>query len=117
MNFSLPLPQDKKLTVVFRVEPGCLGPQGADYIESFCRYAHNGVESIDSDFVHWELVPRYEKSLPEMQYMINNKQLTQQKAQKYLEMFNKNLDEFEGHFHDKLTELIEQYANQFIRNA
>ena len=106
MKTKLPLPQDKKLTVVFRVEPGCLGPDGKDHIEEFCRYAEKGVESVDSDFVHWEIVPRHDKSLPEMQYKVANKNLTHDQAAKYLEIFEKNLDEFEGHLHEKLALLI-----------
>jgi len=106
-NFSLP--QEKKLTVVVRIEPGCLGPEGIERIEGFCNFAQAEVESIDSDFVQWELVPRYDKSLPEMQYKTINKILTHDKAAKYLEIFNKNLDEFEDHIHEKLTVLIDQY--------
>ena len=29
----------KKLLVMYRIEPGCLGPQGADYVEEFCVFA------------------------------------------------------------------------------
>ncbi len=111
MKISLPLPQDKKLTVIVRVEPGCLGPDGKDHIEEFCNFAQAEVEPIDSDFVHWEIVPRHDKSLPEMQYKTINKMLTHDKAAKYLKMFNKDLDEFEGHLHDKLAVLIEQHLD------
>jgi len=109
MKNNLPLPQDKKLTVLFRVEPGCLGPDGKEYIEEFCSFAQKEVESIDSDFVHWDIVPRHDKSLPEMQYKVGGKRLTHDKAEKYLEIFKKNLDEFEGHLHEKLSLLIGQY--------
>jgi len=109
METKLPLPKDKKLMVVFRVEPGCLGPEGEDHIDKFCSTAQKEVEPIDSDFVHWELVPRHDKSLPEMQYQINHRDLTHDKAARYLQVFNKNLDEFEGHFHEKLASLIDEY--------
>jgi len=109
MKIKLPLPQEKKLTVVCRIEAGCLGPEGADHIEEFCNFAQTEVEPIDSDFVHWELIPRHDKSLAEMQYKINNKKLNHDKAAKYLAMFNKNLDEFEDHLHEKLSHLIDQY--------
>ena len=109
MKISLPLPQEKKLTVVCRIEPGCLGPEGKDHIDEYCRFAQKQVEPIDSDFVHWELVPRFDKTLPEMQYKIGNKNLTHDKAAKYLEMFKKNLDVFEDHLHEKLADLVDHY--------
>ncbi len=34
------LADDKKLHLLYRVEPGCLGPTGADTIERFCEYAN-----------------------------------------------------------------------------
>jgi len=98
--------------VVFRVEPGCLGPEGKDHIDEFCRTAQVQVESIDADFIHWELVPRHEKSLSEMQYQINHRDLTHDKAARYLQAFDKDLDEFEGHLHDRLAQLIDQYLDQ-----
>lgn len=112
MKNNLPLPQEKKLTIVFRVEPGCLGPQGAAHIEEFCRFAQKEFETVDADFIHWEIVPRHDKSLAEMQYQVNNKNLSHDKAAKYLTVFNKNLDEFEGHLHQKLTLLIDQYLGR-----
>ena len=69
------LPDSKKLTVVYRVEPGCLGPTGRDNIEAFCDYANKELAPTDSGFVNWEIMPRYDKSLPEMQYLIANKKL------------------------------------------
>ncbi len=89
MSNSLSLPKEKKLTVTYRVEPGCLGPKGADHIEKFCLFAQKQVESIDADFVHWEIVPRYDKSLPEMQYQIGKKRLSHDKAATYLQLFGK----------------------------
>ena len=112
MKINLPLPQEKKLTVICRVEPGCLGPDGLDHIEDFCNFAQKQVEPIDFDFIHWLLVPRFDKSLPEMQYKIGDKRLTQSNAEKYLEMFNKNLDEFEEHLNEKLTQLINQFLGR-----
>lgn len=109
MKVKLPLSQDQKLMVVCRIEPGCLGPDGKAHIQAFCDFAQAQVESIDADFVHWELVPRNDKSLPEMQYKIRNKKLTHDKAAKYLELFKKDLDEFEGHLHEKISHLVDEY--------
>ena len=109
MNTHTPLAKDKKLTVVFRVESGCLGPEGDDHIEEFCDFAQKEIESIESDIVQWEIIPRRDKSHPEMEYKISSKKLSHEKAIKYLDAFQKNLDEFETNLHEELTRLIEQY--------
>ncbi len=109
MKSNLPLADDKKLTVVFRLETGCLGPAGETHIEAFCQLALNKFSSMHSDFLHWGIVPRYDKSLPEMQYVFNYKNLSQEQATKFFALFDVSLDEFEDTLHKKLTVLIEQY--------
>lgn len=109
MKNNLPLPQEKKLMVLFRLEPGCLGPDGKDHIDKFCQLAQQEFESLHSDFVHWDIVPRHDKSLPEMQYKINNKNLSHDKAEKFLNIFHKNLNDFEDQLHKKLAVFIDQY--------
>ncbi len=109
MKARLPLSQDQKLTVVCRIEPGCLGPDGKKHIQAFCDFAQKQVEPIDADFVHWELVPRNDKTLPEMQYQVKGKKLTHDKAAKYLALFRKDLDVFEDHLHEKLSHLVDEY--------
>lgn len=80
MQIKLPLPDEKKLTVVSRIEPGCLGPEGDNLVDDFCQFAQKGLASLDSDFVHWELSPRVDKSLPEMQYHLQQKRITHDQA-------------------------------------
>lgn len=109
MNHNLPLPQSKKLVVTYRVEPGCLGPEGKNHVDSFCQLAEKGVASVDSDFIHWHITPRHDKNLAEMHYSVNGKELNHDMADKYLNVFGKNLDEFEGHLHENLALIIDFY--------
>lgn len=109
MKINLPLPQDKKLTILFRVEAGCLGPNGTAHIENFCKLAQQQLAEIDSDFVCWQIVPRHNKSLPEIQYQINNKNLSADKADQFLRLFDKNRLEFEDNFNKKLSLIIDQF--------
>lgn len=106
------LPDDKKLIVLFRVEPGCLGPNGKDYIEDFCYFAAKALAEVDAGFVRWQIVPRYDKSLPETQYLLAGKQLTYQQACKYMVLLGKELDDFEMHLNDKLSELIDEHLGR-----
>ena len=112
MKTERPLPRDMKLTVVYRIESGCLGPNGKDHVGKFCSFARSEIESESSAFVDWEIIPRDNSLLPEMQYQIEDKKLSRQQAAKYLEMFRKNLDEFEEDTHSKVAYLIERYMGR-----
>jgi len=72
MENNLALPDDKKLTVVVRVESGCLGQDGGKCIEEFCKVAHLEFSAIDSGLINWQVLPRLDKSLPEIQYKTIN---------------------------------------------
>jgi len=112
MSASHPLPDHQKLTVTYRVEPGCLGPEGKNYVDAFCVFAQKKVVDLDADFICWNIVPRSVKSLPEMEYHILNKQLTHDKADKYLQIFGKSLDEFEDHIMGESVALIDQFFDR-----
>ena len=101
--------EKNKLTVVLRIEPGCLGPNGKEYVEDFSRFAQGKVEALDAEFVRWEVVPRYDKALAEMQYKVANKNLSREQAAKYLDVFARDIDEFEGELQDRLATFIDQF--------
>jgi hypothetical protein len=81
-------------------------------VEKFCAYAQKQFETVDSDFIRWEIIPRHDKSLPEMQYQVGKRNLTHDKAEKYLKIFSKELDEFEGHLEGNLTEYIDFFLGR-----
>ncbi|WP_237158852.1 hypothetical protein [Shewanella khirikhana] len=97
------------LLILHRLEPGCLGPDGADHVEQFCQLAEKAIQGLAPEVCQWQLVPRFDKSLPEMSYFLGSKQLTKEQTDRYLEMFSLEIDEFEERFHAKLTQLINQY--------
>ncbi|RDH43361.1 hypothetical protein [Zooshikella ganghwensis] len=109
MTTQLPLPEEKKIVVLIRVEPGCLGPEGKNHIEPFCIYMQNHVASVHSDFAKWKIRPRLDKDLPELEYFLLNKKLTSARVEKYLHIFNLNLPHFEDEIHDLLDQEIEQF--------
>ncbi|MCW8901023.1 MAG: hypothetical protein OQK75_07145 [Gammaproteobacteria bacterium] len=112
MKIKLPLPDNKKLTVIFRVEPGCLGPDGSEYVEAFCRFAEKEFAPVNSGFIRWSIIPMYDKSFAEIDYKIGSLGLTQDKVARYLNMFDKNADEFEEEISIKISELITQYSEK-----
>ena len=105
------LSENNKLLVVYRVEPGCLGPEGSRHITQFCEFAQAVFRSLDSGYIIWDIVPRNDKSLPEIQYSLNGKKLSYEQAEKYLTLFSKVLEEVEGDMGDKLETLITRYMS------
>jgi len=70
------------------------------------------VVDLDADFIHWNIIPRNDKTLPEMQYHVSKKKLTHDKADTYLQLFGKSLDEFEEHIQLECVSLINQYFDR-----
>jgi hypothetical protein len=112
MKKLLPLHDDKKLYVTYRVEAGCLGPDGLNYIADFCKFAQSELQTLDSDYIVWNIIHREDKTLPEMQFNLLGKMIKDDKAEKYLSVFGKTLDDFECHLSEHLTTLINQFLNR-----
>jgi uncharacterized protein YutD len=111
MKNLLPLHDDKKLAITYRVEAGCLGPDGLNYISDFCNFAQLELQTLDSNHIVWNIVHREDKTLPEMQYSLVGKIINSHKAEKYLSIFGETLDDFEYHLSDHLTTLIRQFMS------
>lgn len=112
MKNNLPLPANKKLTVNYKMEPGCLGPDGPSLIEAYCQFAQRQITDLDRDFVNWVIQPRFDKNLAEITYEVNGRELRPTMVEKYLAVFDRNLDEFEEQFNDKLMKYIDQFLNR-----
>lgn len=102
-------PENKKMTVLFRMEPGSLGPDGAQYVVEFCEFAQMQLQACAEMYIRWAIVPRLDKSLAEMEFQLSSKKLTTAKAGQYLAVFGENLDHFEEQLEDNLEAIINQY--------
>lgn len=100
---------NKKITITFRIEPGCLGPEGASHVDRFCQQAQQKLQAIFPAFINWQVVPRHDKTLPELDYGVTGRPLTRDQAGRYLSVFEQDIDQFEEHVFDELPELIDQY--------
>jgi len=112
MNAKTPLSHAQKLTILCRVEPGCLGPTGASLVDGFCVFAQPRLEAMDPEVVNWKLVPRKDKLLPEMHYQMGNKVLTYDQAGKYLSLFGKEIEDYEEDFHGVLANLVNEHLGR-----
>lgn len=98
-----------KITVICRVEPGCLGPTGADHVEAFCKLGQKEFDAIDPDIINWEIIPRFDKSLPELQYKLNGFYLNNGQSELYLKALGKDPEEFEQALFKQLTVSVNHY--------
>jgi len=112
MNNKSATSEAKKLTLMFRVEPGCLGPEGITQIEDFCQFAQNKLTKYHADFLIIEILPRFDKSISEIIYMINNKTLSRDQATTYLDLFNMETESMEETLQEEIAELIEEFTTQ-----
>jgi hypothetical protein len=53
--------------------------------------------ALDADFICWQIIPRFDTSLPELEYKIGNKRRTRTQAQLHLQHLKQNLDTVEDH--------------------
>lgn len=107
-----PIIESQKLTVVCRVEPGCLGPDGKQYIEEFCELAHRVFMRVNPEHILWDIIPRYDKTMPEIQYKFGERILTSAQADRYLQVCHLNLTQFEEQLNSLLTKLIDHHLNR-----
>lgn len=103
------IPEQKKMTAIFRIEPGCLGPEGASHVEDFCQKAHQAFSGIHSGFLNWKVVPRYDKTLPELDFALRERPMSREHAKRYFELFEIDVDEFEETTFGKLPEMIDAF--------
>jgi hypothetical protein len=98
-----------KITVICRVESGCLGPDGANLVEEFCKLAQKEFDLIDPDELDWRIIPRFDKTKPEIQYKLNDRNLTQEQSEMYLKALGRDPEEFENALFKQLAESVNHY--------
>ncbi|WP_394129957.1 hypothetical protein [Shewanella maritima] len=100
---------EKRLTIIYRLEPGCLGPDGVDHILPFCQLINTALRKKEHPYVCWQVVARHDKSLPETQYFVAGKLLSQPQAQVYLAKAEQSLGDTVEQFEEMLTQFINHY--------
>ena len=98
-----------RVTVLYRVEPGCLGPEGKFFIEDFCAYANDTFMNVQQEHVNWLFVPRHDKSLAEIQYQYRERNLSREMAKKLFSIKAIDIDDFEDRLNDQIPEMIDKF--------
>ena len=102
-------PENRKMTVIFRIEPGSLGSEGMEHVVEFCQFAQTQLQSCSVEYLTWFIEPRFDKTLGEMNFQLNNKALTQDQAEKYLTVLGESYAHFEDELENNLEAMIDQY--------
>ncbi|MDO2947505.1 hypothetical protein [Aeromonas simiae] len=102
----MPLP---KLTLLFRIEPGCLGPDGPQHIAPFCTLAMQLFPRLEPDRVQWQIVPRHDKRLDELEFHLASRRLSEEQASQYLAQTGVSLPQLRERIDETLARLVERY--------
>ncbi|RBW47260.1 hypothetical protein DS885_04175 [Psychromonas sp. B3M02] len=102
-------PDEKKMSVIFRMEPGSLGPDGGQYIKEFCDFAQTQLQACAAYYINFFIEPRFDKTLAEMSFILANKSLNQQQVEKYLDLFGEEYSHFEDQLESNLEAIIDQF--------
>jgi len=106
------LPLYKKLILLYRIEPGCLGPDGVNFVEDFCVFARKKLKDKHKHFLRWTIKPRYDKALPELEFQIKNTPVSHQQAAQFMSAFNVDIGDFEEQLEEELAELVDVFFDR-----
>ena len=102
-------PTTTRLTIQIRIEPGCLGPDGKQHIDTFCTAASRVFAAIEPGRISWVLLPRHDKQLPEQEFLIEGRKLSEAQAGLLLQRMGASLAPLLEQSDAVLSQLIERY--------
>lgn len=102
-------PTTTRLTIQIRIEPGCLGPDGKLHIDTFCTAASRVFAAIEPGRISWVLLPRHDKQLPEQEFLIEGRKLSEAQAGLLLQRMGASLAPLLEQSDAVLSQLIERY--------
>ena len=102
-------PHPARLTLLMRIEPGCLGPDGKLHIATFCAAATRLFAASAPQGLCWQLIPRHDKRLPELSFLLQDQTLTAPQAERYLQRLGLALAPLREQADERLPELVDRY--------
>lgn len=112
MSTVSPREGNKKLLIMFRVEPGCLGPHGKEHVDEFCHFAEQQFALAGMAMLGFSIIPRHDKKLPEVEYQLGGRKLSDAQANKYLSLFNMSLAQVMEQSSENLSTFIDQFCGR-----
>lgn len=104
---------DKRiLTLIYRVEPGCLGPEGVKYVEEFCNFSNEVMAKLGKKGIQYFFTPRYNKLLPEIDYRLLNKPIKSEQLAAYLAQLGQYQEDMEADLGEKVAVMIDQFFSR-----
>jgi hypothetical protein len=102
-----------QINALFRLEPGCLGPNGVDLAYAFCDQIEDDLKKHINcnQVINWRIEPRFDKSLPETEYTLNQRTINASQAKQLVEKLGSDLDDIEMTLHDLLAEWIDEFLS------
>lgn len=101
--------QELDLSLIVRVEPGSLGPDGLNHVESFCVVAEKVFSKVEFANLTFKIVPRYDKTLPELELLMNQLTLPHQRAVMVLDKLNLTYELIEEEVMEHISKLIDRF--------
>ncbi|MGY3858894.1 hypothetical protein [Aeromonas intestinalis] len=99
----------KRLHIQIRIEPGCLGPDGKAHIDRFCNAASRIFATLEPERISWVLLPRHDKQLPEQEFFIEGRKLSEEQAGLVLQRMGLTLSLLQERSDALLAQLVERY--------
>jgi len=102
-----------QIVILYRLEPGCLGPDGKAHIDAFCQFATPLLASQTAAFMRWQLEPRWDKTLPECQGFFDNRPLKDEQLARLLSHYHTDADALIEQLNEHLTLMIDQFFGRW----
>jgi len=99
-------------TVSYFLESGCLGAQGAQRIDGFCKFVTIKIKQSFPAFCSWDIKPLIDSQQRHIQYTLNQKTLTLEQAKRYLDAQQQDIKLFEDSVDDFVIDSIEEYQGR-----
>jgi hypothetical protein len=115
MNTVDPIPTEK-LLLTYRVEPSCLGPDGISRIKDFCNNLTTAFVYYHNNYLIYQFIPVYDKTLAAMKLSINYEYLSEAKSSLYMGFFTQTLESFGEDLQDQFTFFDRQFFWQTDAN-
>lgn len=100
----------QKLTFYMRIDPTALGPDASDQVEAFKTFAEPLLNEHCDEHVRVVLKVRQSDSEPPCEYFAMQKMLSVDQADKYLSVFDQELDQVEAAVEEDMSQLMDTFV-------